>query len=119
VVLSDPLASEPGTDTGTATVVRTGNQAAPITVRYTLGGTAFNGVDYQTLSGSVTIPAGASSANIVVRPIDDSLVEVGELVTITLSPDSAYTVGSPGSAIITILDNDLPLLGNGLLQDAQ
>src|SRR6185312_12325585 len=61
VVAPDSLASEPGTDTGTFTISRTGSTAAPLTVHYSLGGTAKNGVDYQTLSGSATIPAGASS----------------------------------------------------------
>ena len=32
------------------------------TLNYTISGTANNGVDYETLSGSVTIPAGAAFA---------------------------------------------------------
>jgi hypothetical protein len=118
VTASDVLASEPGADTATFTVSRTGSSAAALTVRYALGGTAINGVDYQSLSGSVTIPAQASSANIVVRPIDDKLVEVAELVTLTLTPDTTYTVGPLATAVITIADDDLPLLGIGSATDA-
>jgi hypothetical protein len=112
LIAPDILASEPGTDTATLTVSHTGSQAASLTVRYTLVGTAINGVDYQTLSGSVTIPAGAASANIVLRPINDSLIELAELVTVTLTPDAAYILGAPAIAVITIADDDLLILGN-------
>src|SRR5207249_11895114 len=52
------------------------------------------------------IPAGAASATVTVTPIDDSQVESDETVVLTLSQDAAYNVGSPGSATITIHDND-------------
>jgi hypothetical protein len=113
LIESDLVASERGTDTATLTVRRTGSQAAALTVRCTLGGTAINGVDYQSMAGSVTIPAGAASANIVVRPINDSQVEVPELVTVTLTPNTAYTVGPLATAVITIQDDDLLPLGIG------
>jgi len=65
-------------------------------------------VDYQGLSGSVTIPAGSSAANIPVIPIDDTIVESSETVTLNLSTSPDYLVGSPGSATMTIADNDQP-----------
>lgn len=40
-----------------------------LVVNYSLGGTAENGVNYQTLSGSVVIPAGYTSATVVVQPL--------------------------------------------------
>jgi hypothetical protein len=116
---TDLLASEAGPDSASVTVSRTGGTTASLTVRYSLGGTAANGVDYQSLSGSVTIPAGASSANIVVRPIDDRVIEVAELVILTLSADSAYNVGPLNTAIVTIVDNDLLLLGTEPRVDAE
>ena len=106
VTATDANASEAGPDTGTFTVTRTGGTTTPLVVNYTLGGTAGNGTDYQSLPTSVTIPAGASSANITVTPIDDTAVEGNESVVITLAADATYTVGSPGSATITIADND-------------
>ena len=112
VVASDLFASEPGTDTGSFTVSRTGSTASALTVRYTLGGTASNGTDYQTLPGSVRIPAGASAAAITVRPIDDAKVEVAELVILTLTPDPAYDLNLLSTATVTILDNDLLLFGD-------
>lgn len=38
------------------------------TIAYSIGGTAIGGVDYKSLPGTVTIPAGKNSATIVVKP---------------------------------------------------
>src|SRR5439155_2291716 len=75
VAATDPEASEPGPDPGTFTLSRSGSMASTLTVRYSLGGSAANGIDYQSLPTSVTIPAGAASATVTVTPIDDSQVE--------------------------------------------
>jgi len=102
----DPTATEEGVTAGTFKVTRTGNTAALLTVLYTLTGTATNGSDYQTLSGSVKIPAGAASATFKVTPINDTSLEADETVVATLSADSAYVIGSPSSATVTVVDND-------------
>jgi hypothetical protein len=106
VVLTDLIASENGPDPGTFTVSRTGSTATALTVHYSLGGTAVNGVDYEALSGSVTIPVGSDSASVVVRPVDDSLFEVGEVVILTLTPDPSYDL-LLSIAVLNLLDNDL------------
>jgi hypothetical protein len=54
----------------------------------------------------VTIPAGASSADILVTPINDSLGEGNESVIATLAPRSSYKIGTPASATVTIVSND-------------
>jgi PKD repeat protein len=105
VMATDANASESG-DPGIFTLSRTGDTSGALTVNYSLGGTAVNGTDYQTLSGTVTIAAGASAATVTVSPIDDTQVEGDETVVITLSADAAYDVGTPGSATVTIADND-------------
>lgn len=104
---TDNLAGEAGPDTGTFTVTRTGPITAPLTVNYAVAGSAANGVDYQTLSGSVIIPAGSATSVITITPIDDDLVEGAEsvLLTITASPD--YAVGTPGIALLNIADDDI------------
>ena len=59
---SDASASEAG-DTGSFRVTRPAAATnGALTVYYTLGGEAANGADYAQLTGSVTIPAGATSA---------------------------------------------------------
>src|SRR5207247_1450031 len=108
VAATDPEASEPGADSGTFTLSRTGSMASALTVRYSLSGSAANGIDYQSLPTSVTIPAGAASATVTVTPIDDSRTEGDETVVLTLSQDAAYDVGSANSATVTIHDNDSP-----------
>src|SRR6266545_4647100 len=108
VVATDADASEQGTATGTFTISRAGDTSASLTVNYTLGGTAQNGADYQQLGTSVTVPAGASSTTVTVRPIDDTQVEGDETVVLSVAADAAYTVGSPGNATVIIHDNDSP-----------
>ena len=109
LAVTDGIATEGNpADPAVFTVSRTGNTASSLTVNYTVGGTATNGVDYQTLTGIVVIGAGQSSATITVTTIDDTLVEGNETVIVTLSANAAYTVGSPASGTVTIMDNDLP-----------
>jgi hypothetical protein len=104
---TDASASEvPSTDTGRARLTRTGSTTTDLTVFYTVGGTAMNGTDYQRLRGRATIRAGATTANIQVRAIDDTIPEPDETVILNLSADSHYTIGSPNSATITIHSNE-------------
>jgi tartrate-resistant acid phosphatase type 5 len=78
ITATDASASEPGANTGTFTVSRTGSTANAMTVNYVIGGTAANGADYSALSGVVTIPAGQASAILTVTPIDDTAIEANE-----------------------------------------
>ena len=79
-------------------------------MRYQIGGTATNGADYASLSGAVTIPAGAASATVVVAPVNDPDCEGPETVDLTVQADAAYTVGSASAASVTIADNDRPIV---------
>jgi hypothetical protein len=108
IVATDATATEAGTTTGAFAVSRTGPSTAALTVNYTIGGSASNGPDYATLTGSVVIPAGAPSATITVTPLNDLLGEGDETVELTLSTSASYIVGSPpgNSGVVTIVDND-------------
>jgi hypothetical protein len=108
VTADHPDASESGPMAGSFLITRTGNSNLPLTVLFTIGGTALPGSDYRTLAGSVTIPAGSLSATIAVLPISDNLEEGDETVLVTLSPSSAYSIASPASATVTIKNNPLP-----------
>ncbi|MEA2710118.1 MAG: hypothetical protein QOF78_2719, partial [Phycisphaerales bacterium] len=107
VAATDSSASEPGTNTGKFTITRTGSTSASLLVNYVIGGSATNGSDYNSLAGSVTIPAGSSSATVTVTPKDDATVENTETVTLTLSPVAGHNLGT-ASATVTIADNDTP-----------
>lgn len=75
------------------TVSRTGDLSAPLTVSYTLGGTAVLGTDYTGPTGSITIPAGASSANISISATN-SATSGTKTVTITPSTPQGYILGT-------------------------
>lgn len=110
VTASDANAAEAGPDTGTFTLSRTGDTASALTVRYTLTGTASNGVDYTMLATNVMFAPGATSTNISVTPINDSEAELSETVVLSLLSGTNYSVGGPGSATVSILDNEAPEL---------
>jgi hypothetical protein len=104
---TDSSASEPSTP-GRCTVKRDGDLSGNLLVYYTVAGTATSGTDYVPLSGSLTIPAGAASADIVVTPLNDALLEGDESVIITLATNAAYNIGTPASATFFIRDDEKP-----------
>ena len=108
IFATDDKAVEGSSDTGTFTVARIGNLAANLVVNYTLSGTASNGVDYVTLPGTVTIPAGQVSATFMVTPLNDSLVEGTETVVATILSNPGYNISNPGVATVLIMDDDSP-----------
>ena len=81
-------------------VIRTGNLSNPITVSYILNNGvtsgAINGVDFQSLPGLVTLPAGVASADIVVNPIWSEYLGYGSAgnVSIQLGANAGYVLGS-------------------------
>ncbi len=118
IAATDSAASEAGLDAGALTVMRTGSTSAPLTVSYSVSGSATPGTDYAGLPGSVTLPAGSASATIAVTPLDDAAVEPSETVVVTLGPGSGYAVGSPAAATVTVADDDSPDSDGDGLADA-
>jgi subtilisin family serine protease len=108
VTITTAQATEAGPADGIFTVTRTGDTNAPLTVHYTVGGTAVAGTDYVSLPGTVTIGVGSASATVTVTPIDDAAYESNETVTLTLSADASYGLGSPTAGTVTIVSDDLP-----------
>ncbi len=107
VVAGPNPAAEEGQVPGTFTITRAGgNINTALSVKFTLTGTATNGVDYQTLGTSALIPANQTSVTVTVIPIDDDLIEGDETVVLTISADAAYVIGTPAAATLVILDND-------------
>ena len=106
ITATDNTATEAGPTTGTFTVSRMGSTSGALTVYYAVSGTATSGSDYNSISSSITIAAGSTTANITVTPINDTVAESDETVIVTLSTNASYTVGSPGSATLTIISDD-------------
>src|ERR1041385_3039054 len=106
IVAVASAAAEPN-QSGLINIARTGPITVFLTVSYSISGSAQNGVDYQTLSGAAQIPAGAASVDLTVTPIDDTIQEGSETVTLTLTANPAYKIdGANGSATVTIADDD-------------
>jgi hypothetical protein len=101
-----------GPKNATFTVRRDGATNDAVTVTYAIGGTASNGVEYVTLPGSVTIPAGARRALITVVPIDDGPPDITSTVILKLKPSTTtpvdYLLGFPRNAAAIIFDGPWP-----------
>ncbi len=94
---------------GKFTVTQSAVSSTDTIVSYSITGTAAAGSDYTSLSGTVTIPAGQTSADINVAVLTDNIVEATETVIVTLTGISAgdpqITVNAT-PATVNITDND-------------
>ncbi|WP_289056307.1 Calx-beta domain-containing protein, partial [uncultured Carboxylicivirga sp.] len=74
----------------------------PATINYTVSGTAQNGTDYSTITSSIDLNTGATSATIPVTVTTDALVEGNETVIITLNTQTNANaeIGSSNSATV-------------------
>jgi hypothetical protein len=98
----------------TLTVTQDSPSGLDVTVDYaTSDGTATAPDDYVAGSGTAAIPAGATSATITVPIIDDALDEVDETFTVTLSNPTGGGIIAVGTATVTIVDDDVPMLSIG------
>ena len=83
---------------------RDGDTSADLTVNYTLKGTARNGVDYQTLPGKFTIPAGSAKAKLKIKALFTS-PHKGTL-TIKLLPqaplDNSFQIDTPKAKVLFV-----------------
>ena len=92
----------------TITVTRSGDNTAAATVDYlTSDGSASDRGDYTAAAATLHFAPGETSRTFSILISDDSYVEGDETVNILLSDPSAGPVlGTPGSAILVISDND-------------
>ncbi|MBA4150361.1 MAG: hypothetical protein H0X66_19800 [Verrucomicrobia bacterium] len=105
-VANNGNAAEPSTP-GAFRISRSGSTSGPLTVSYQILGTstAIAGVDYQTLTGTATIPNGSDHVDVVVTPINDSWQEPSETVVLWLNNNSNYDVGAAAMATVNIDDD--------------
>ena len=80
---------------GKFTVTQSAVTGTDTVLSYSISGTATPGAgnDYQTLSGTVTIPAGQTTATIDVVPLNDSVQEPTETVIVKLTAFTAHDAG--------------------------
>ena len=106
LAVSPSSVTEDGTTNLIYTFTRSGVTTNPLTVNYTIGGTATNGTDYTSIPTSVTFAANSATATVTVDPTADTTVEPDETVILTLATGTGYTVGTTTAATGTINNDD-------------
>ena len=95
---------------GTSSVQLQLNAASgiPAVFNYTVSGTASSTTDYTLNNGTVTVPAGSTTANLNISLTNDSTPEPDdESIVITLASATDASVGSQSIVNLTIDDDDL------------
>ena len=107
IAASDPNATQAG-DPGKFTITRAAQDISqPLTVVYSIGGSALEGVDYHRINGTATIPAYELSADINIVPFNNGVNGGARTVICRLSSSDTYAVGPASSATVTITDSGL------------
>src|SRR6266446_1759093 len=103
-----PDASTAPTEVASFTINRSGPLTfTAITVPLQKSGTAIEGVDYDALPASVTIPAKSYSVTLTVSPRANPALQTNATATLKALAGGGYTVGSPGSASVVIYPTDV------------
>ncbi|TRU54757.1 MAG: calcium-binding protein, partial [Microcystis aeruginosa Ma_QC_Ch_20071001_S25] len=106
LAVSPSSVTEDGTSSLIYIFMRTGDTTNPLTVNYTVGGTATNGTDYTSIPTTVIFESNSAIATVIVDPTADTTVEPNETVALTLATGTGYTVGTPNTATGTINNDD-------------
>ncbi len=109
ITASDTAFIVRGCPAAEVTIERQTAAPTPLVVPYVLGGTAINGVDYEFLSGTVTIPADSTIGRLNVKGLPLTTTGANKIAIVKfLSP---YSCGSNAividSAIVSIQDSIL------------
>lgn len=98
-------------EAGEVTIIATLSAAPDVTVSVdyaTSDGAAEAGEDYAGANGTLTFAPGQASQAINLELFNDPFDELDETFTITLSSPVNATLGTPNSAVLTIVDEDVP-----------
>lgn len=109
ITATDATATEAGTtNNGTFTVdLGALNQTgAPVVVGFTRSGSATHVTDYANIGATVAIANNQQANTITINPVNDPVVEGPETVILTLAAGAGYSLGTPDSATVNIVDND-------------
>ncbi len=96
-----PVAYRNGPVSGKFTVARQGDASQAVTVNILLSGTAVNGTDYAYLPATLSLPAGAVAADVLITPY--AYQTDAKVASLNLLQGSGYTLASGAqSASVTI-----------------
>jgi hypothetical protein len=104
VLASDPAALT-GVSGGAFTLIRYGSTNDDLAVNVSFSGTASNGVDYNAISTTLTIPAGIKAVDVPVQPLVSALNTGNKTVILSLEKDPAYYLVSNRRATVKIIDD--------------
>jgi hypothetical protein len=79
---------------------RDGELTESLAVSMEYSGTAEEGIHYQSLSESLTIPAGQSFVEFSVVAMSEGLSEGAKVMRVQLSPDDKFQLGNPNEALV-------------------
>ena len=99
----DAIAAETGGDPARVVFRRAGLLTSPLTVNFSVSGTATPGTDTSALTGAVSIPANQAQTTLTVSAVADTLAEGDESLTLTLAAGS-YLAGPAAAVTLTIRD---------------
>jgi len=114
VAVSPASVLEDGASNLVYTFTRVGVTSSPLTVNFSVGGTAAFAADYtqtgaatfNTTTGTVVFGAGNTTTTVTADPSTDSTYENDETVILTLTSGTGYNVSSPSAATGTIENDD-------------
>jgi hypothetical protein len=106
-------ATEAGMVPGNFRISRIGSTNAAQLVYFQITGSASAPTDYMPLGNVATIPAGAASVDLPVKPVNGSTEELPRSVVLTLTSATNASIISPNVATVTIITdntNNLPVV---------
>ena len=114
VTVDTAVTAEGGPHTAVLTFARPTEAAAtPLTVSFTVAGSALRGKDYVLQTNSVTLaensvilPAGQSTAMVSLVVQDDTEAELTEAITVSVAGSATYSAGTPASQTVMVVDNE-------------
>ncbi len=115
VTVAPTSVAEDGATNLVYTFTRNGATTNPLTVNFSIGGTAtVAGNDYSqsgattfgATTGTVIIPIGSASASVTLDPTADTTVEADETATLTVTAGSGYVPGASPTVTGTITNDD-------------
>ncbi|MCZ8189188.1 MAG: SBBP repeat-containing protein [Microcystis sp. LE19-338.1B] len=110
LAVSPASVTEDGTSNLIYTFTRTGSTTNPLTVNFSIGGTATNGTDYASIPAGVIFAANSATATVIVDPTPDTTAESNETVILTLATGTGYTIGTTTAVTGTITNVTLPTI---------
>jgi hypothetical protein len=105
----DGAATETPGNGGTL-LVRRSSGADPMSVNFSVSGTATQGVDYESIGSFVEIPAGELTAAVTIQPILDDVAESSESVTVALTSGDRYVLGNGRTGTVQIANYTPPVV---------